>query len=62
MSIEQIKKAVRKLGDPWEGWKNRPRTRLFDDGTFVGDGEDLIACRDIVHDLYELWFGDGGAK
>lgn len=62
MSIDEIKKAVRKLGDPWEDGKTRPRTRLWDDGTYSGDGNDLISCRDIVHDLYELWFKKGGTK
>lgn len=58
MSIEQIKERVRKVGDPWVN----PRTRLWDNGTYDGDGKDLIACRDIVHDLYELWFDKGGAE
>ena len=56
MKIEQIKKAVRKVGDPWVN----PRTRLWPNGTYTGNGEDLIACHDIVHDLYELWFENGG--
>ena len=51
MKIEQIKKAVRKVGDPWVN----PRTRLWPNGTYTGNGEDLIACRDIVQDLYERW-------
>lgn len=55
MTIEQIIKSVKKVGDPWLN----PRTRLFEDGTYTGDGKDLIACRDIVHDLHKLWFEKG---
>lgn len=55
MTIKQIKKAVFEVGDPWI----KPRTSLWPDKTYTGSGKDLIACRDIVHDLYELWFEKG---
>lgn len=54
--LEDIKAEVMRLGDPWD---LAGRTRLWDDGVYTGDGSDLIACRDIVHDLYILWSETG---
>ena len=48
--LEKIKSIVKDIPDPWD----EPRTRLWDDGTYDGDGKDLIACRDAIHDIKEI--------
>ena len=56
--LKPVKKAILAAGDPWI----YPRTRLWEDGTYSGDGKDLLACRDAVHDLYEIWSDEADRK
>lgn len=48
--LAKISAIVEKIRDPWDN----PRTRIWEDGTYTGDGLDLINCRDAIHDLKEL--------
>ena len=48
--LERIKEIVKDIPDPW----GSSRTRLLEDGTYDGDGKDIIACRDAIHNIKEI--------